>query len=201
MQAHRFRLLTQAAAVVLFSTLLALLAGTLLHDGPGTASTARSYQDDYPVETVPIDDSGYPFMDPTNTSEPTSAFPSPTSAQPTSAFPSPTSGEPTSPGADLTATFTATVPPNVFLTENAEQEGSLATLAATEPPGGTLTPLSTATVTGVTPQPVRAAQEEAREGIAVDWGLFWIGFSLPVLSASGYVLYLLDRRPDLFRRR
>jgi len=38
-------------------------------------------------------------------------------------------------------------------------------------------------------------------GFRVDWGYFWIGFAIPILAGSGLVLYLLDRRPDLFRLR
>jgi hypothetical protein len=38
-------------------------------------------------------------------------------------------------------------------------------------------------------------------GLALNWTLFWVGFSLPVVLACGVVLYLLDRNPRLFYRK
>lgn len=59
----------------------------------------------------------------------------------------------------------------------------------------------TASSTMITPVTPEAGQEDEPERFQVDWGLFWIGFAVPILAGSGVVLYLLDRRPDLFRPR
>lgn len=96
-----------------------------------------------------------------------------------------------------TMTVTATVR-NVFLTENAEMGASSVT------PPASLTPLATGTIAPThTNTPTRtplstliaAASDEDQN---LDWGLFWIGFSVPIIAACGVVLYLLDHRPELF---
>lgn len=82
----------------------------------------------------------------------------------------------------------------------------------TQPPGAeTITPSPMATgqtTAAVTATPAASAQVSAEaepvnepKGFQVDWGFFWIGFAVPILAGSGVVLYLLDRRPDLFRPR
>ena len=69
----------------------------------------------------------------------------------------------------------------------------------TATPSPTVSPTATSTVVPqVSPE---AAQEDEPERFQVDWGFFWIGFAIPILAGSGVVLYLLDRRPDLFRPR
>ncbi len=69
--------------------------------------------------------------------------------------------------------------------------------AASPSPAASLTATSTLTPQ-VSPE---ADQEDEPEKFQVDWGFFWIGFAIPILAGSGVVLYLLDRRPDLFRLR
>lgn len=95
-----------------------------------------------------------------------------------------------------TATASATLPPNVFLTENAEMNGALGTPPPSETPGPTRTSAPSQTL-AATPTPRAAAA--GKGGLEVDWGLFWVGFSLPVLIGCGVVLYLLDHKPGLFR--
>lgn len=107
------------------------------------------------------------------------------------------------PTIELTATETATMGPNVFGTEDAEINEALTTPQFTEAAAPSITPYFTPTITATkTPLPARTpAAAKKNNGFTPDWGMFWIGFSLPVLGACGVVLYLLDRRPDLFRRR
>ncbi len=100
-----------------------------------------------------------------------------------------------------TATSTATLAPNVFLTENSQMQGAQVTPVASETPGPTLTPYETPTVTKAASLGAATSSNKKSGGPQVDWGLFWIGFSLPVLVGCGFVLYLLDRRPNLFKPR
>lgn len=189
LHAPRLRLILRAGAVMLVTVLLVFIAGTLFRGGPAPASAARSWQEGYPVDTVeaPTDDFAYPVM--TNTPF---VFQTPTARVP---------GATQAPTLTFFVNATETQPPNVFLTENAELSEGMVTPLASETSGPTITPYNTATLTRVTPQPTRAPVIAQSSGPEIDWGLFWIGFSLPVLSACGVVLYLLDRRPDLFRRR
>lgn len=60
---------------------------------------------------------------------------------------------------------------------------------------------ATTTSTVVPQASPEVEQEDEPERFQLDWGLFWIGFAVPILAGSGVVLYLLDRRPDLFRPR
>jgi hypothetical protein len=98
-------------------------------------------------------------------------------------------------------TLTATLPPNVFRTEDSEINGSQATPALTETPGPTITNYVTGSVTATQLTPTRAVLKKSGPGFQIDWGMFWIGFSVPVLFASGVVLYFIDRRPDLFAQK
>lgn len=107
-----------------------------------------------------------------------------------------------SPEVTATLTLTPTQAPNVFKTENSEMNGALATPALTETQSPSLTPYLTPTITQTqTAQPSLAPIQTSGSGFPMDWGMFWIGFALPVLAGSGAVLYLLDHRPDLFRAR
>jgi hypothetical protein len=101
----------------------------------------------------------------------------------------------------LTPTQTGTLPPDVFRTEDAEINGAQTTPVTTETVGPTITLFTTPTATKRTPRPTTTSNgAKEKDEFIPDWGLFWIGFSLPVLGSCGVVLYLLDRRPDLFRR-
>lgn len=133
--------------------------------------------------------------------------PPPTDSAAGTAYPAPTTGNPAqatatvagSPVPTATQTLTPTLAPDVFKTENAEMGGARTTPALTETPAPSITPYISPTVTltatVLAPAPLQAG------GPAMNWGLFWMGFSLPVLAGCGLVLYLLDHRPDLFRRR
>lgn len=101
----------------------------------------------------------------------------------------------------VTVTLTATLPPNVFRTEDSEINGAQATPALTETPGPTITNYVTGSVTATQLTPTRAVLKKSGPGFQIDWGMFWIGFSVPVLFASGVVLYFIDRRPDLFAQK
>lgn len=103
------------------------------------------------------------------------------------------------PVASLTFTATSTLAPNQFLTENSEIGTGNVTPAADLTPGPTITAYSTLTPS----QTPAAAVTNPKKNSApwMDWGLFWIGFAIPVLAGCGGVLYLLDRRSDLFRAR
>lgn len=101
----------------------------------------------------------------------------------------------------VTVTLTATLPPNVFRTEDSEINGAQATPALTETPGPTITNYVTGTVTATHLTPTRVVLKKSGLGFQIDWGMFWIGFSVPVLFASGVVLYFIDRRPDLFAQK
>lgn len=101
-----------------------------------------------------------------------------------------------------TLTSTATLAPDIRMTEDSEIDQSRTTPVATETPGPTITAYVTATrmktPSRLTPTPIPL--KNGKDGLAVNWGMFLFGFSLPILGACGYVLYLLDRRPELFKR-
>lgn len=93
--------------------------------------------------------------------------------------------------------------PDVFGTEDAQMGDSLVTPPSSPTPGSSITPVNTPTMM-FTPTGTVVAMLENRsrkEGFQVDWGFFMIGFVIPVLVGCGLVLYLLDRRPDLFSQR
>jgi hypothetical protein len=101
----------------------------------------------------------------------------------------------------FTVTNTVTLPPDTFRTEDSEMNQSKTTPLVTETPGPTITVYFTPTVINTpghpTPSPLAVKEKGA---FTLDWGMFLFGFSLPVLGACGYTLYLLDRRPELFKR-
>lgn len=137
-------------------------------------------------------DPGYPEPGSTIAPPPSNnAYPEPGADTPSAALPT------------ATVTNTPTLPPDVFRTEDAEMGEVLVTPPGDATPAPTHTLINTATptpTTTATPEPtVVAAVEE--EGFQMDWGLFSIGFAIPILIGCGVVLYLLDRRPDFFSRR
>ncbi len=162
-------------------------------------ANAPDYQDGYPVDTPTLPDSGYP-AGATGTSPATAGNSTPTSSSGTR----PAGTEPAeslTPSIEPTETITSTLKPDVFRTEDSEIGSSKTTPLVTETPGPTATAFGAPTET-ITPLPTRATQAavQKKDGVKIDWGLFWIGFSLPVLGGCGVVLYLLDRRPDIFKR-
>jgi hypothetical protein len=106
-----------------------------------------------------------------------------------------------SPTAERTMTETSTLPPDVFRTEDSEMNNAQTTPLVTETPGPSITPYYTPTGMKTPSRSTSTPAVKKKGGFTPDWGMFWIGFSLPVLGACGVVLYLLDRRPDLFKHR
>lgn len=150
-----------------------------------------------PEETIvfPTDDEGYPgpedpeitvppFVDPNETVTVTATGP----AQISTPIDTPTTGP------------TLTKAPDTLATENAEMSDSQVTPPGSETPAPSMTPFLTATGSQTILPAVGSTSSSKGGGLSINWGLFWIGFSLPVLIACGGILYLLDRRPDLFRR-
>jgi hypothetical protein len=137
---------------------------------------------DYPAQsTTNAQDNGYP-ADTTET---------PTSQSTSAVLPS------------ATATFTPTPAVNVFRTEDTEMSGAKVTAPPSETPGPSLTAYYTPTATKTPPSTATVTnvpKKQAGLGASLDWGMFWIGFSIPVLAICGAVLYLLDRRPSFFKR-
>ena len=86
------------------------------------------------------------------------------------------------------------------VTQAAPTAASTSTVGPTDTGTGARTPTAPAdgTVTATSSAPDNS---EDSQGSGMDWGLFWIGFSIPVLFACGAVLYLLDRNPRLFSRK
>ncbi len=144
----------------------------------------------------PTDDVGYPEPDETDFSLPTFLMPDDTQqpGQP-DVTESPQTPQPTA-----TVGPTSTLAPDVLATENAEMGDSQVTPPGSETPGPSMTPYQTTTGTQTVLPSAKSTANTKDGGLVVDWGLFWIGFSIPVLVACGGILYLLDRRPDLFRR-
>ena len=162
-----------------------------------------------PDQQLLLQDTPYPPPDPT---EP---FPPGYDAPPTNTVPAP---------AEATATFTATVPaqgapaatqtptatsapvdqPTQSLTTETPasqtQTAPAVNPSTTAEVRETVTPTSPADGT-ITPTSGTPGPDEEGSSTGMDWGLFWIGFSLPVLVACGVVLYLLDRNPRLFARK
>lgn len=91
---------------------------------------------------------------------------------------------------------------NVFGTEDAQMRDTLGTPASSATSGPSITPVNTQTApVNSTAQDAGAGTAKEKTGLQIDWGFFWIGFAVPLLAACGAVLYLLDRRPDLFTPR
>jgi hypothetical protein len=101
---------------------------------------------------------------------------------------------------ESTVTETVTLAPDAFRTEDAEMGGAQTTPLVTETFVPTKTPDQVLTATKTQLPAVTPAAARKKGGFTPDWGMFWIGFAIPVLGACGIVLYLLDRRPDLFKR-
>lgn len=95
---------------------------------------------------------------------------------------------------------TSTMSPDVLATENAEMSDSQVTPPGSETPAPSMTPYQATTRTQTVLPSAESTATAKDGGLAVDWGLFWIGFSIPVFVACAGILYLLDRRPDFFRR-
>jgi hypothetical protein len=179
-----------AAAAPKSRALAAPGVGGLPADAPRPAQQATSYPAGGDVTDTPESGGAYPAG--TNAPEETATEgPSPVFTATAAVTAGPTA----------TPTITGTPPPNVFQTENSEMGGSLVTPPASETPGPTLTAVYTATALSGTAQPtqVASAGTTGGSGFVVDWGLFWVGFSIPILFGCGMVLYLLDRKPSLFR--
>ena len=162
-------------------------------DYPPPDSNPDATQEPYPVETT----------NPTNTppgsvtQTPTITLPAGTGTQP--AFQTPVSGSETP---FPTPNLSQTAEMDAFRTEDAEMGGSRNGTVTPPTPEGTPTPAPSATASPTQGEVYRAAGANPNDGAGgfeMNWGLFWIGFSIPVVGACGVVLYLLDRRPELFR--
>jgi hypothetical protein len=107
------------------------------------------------------------------------------------------------PGGSPTPLFSPTPPESKFATENAEMQDTIGTQYPSATTGPSITPADTQTAQGTLTTTVvaAAAQDSENFGLKIDWGFFWAGFAVPFLAACGVVLYLLDRRPELFRPR
>lgn len=179
-----------SAAVSLAGLLIFLLC---VSTGGGQVQAAPLFQGtpDYPGPEQPTYTNGY---DAPATSAPPGAEVTPQA--------SPTFGVPLTPTTAGTATMPPTLPPDVFRTEDSEMNNSLTTPPVTETPGPSNTPYVTLTAQKTQLHGTAAAAAARKKPPFVfDWGLFWVGFSLPVLASCGVVLYLLDRRPDLFKKK
>lgn len=190
----RFVFIIRACALASLVGLLIFVFG--LPDG-GNVRAAPVFQDDPPGYGTP----GYEGSIDTEAPTPTDVgYDGPVDATPVpdgSPFVNPTDIEPT---IEQTPTETSTLPADVFRTEDAEMRNALTTPQVTETGGPTITPYQTLTVTKRPPRStLTSTAAKKKNGFTPDWGLFWIGFSIPVLGACGVVLYLLDRRPDLFK--
>lgn len=169
-----------------------------------------------------LQSTGYPYPGDYYTPDP-NATEFPTSV-PIEDYPWP--GENFTPPPFETSTATATLPsgptpttpqfftptPTLTLIPGTTREPTLPVETATLlPSGSTQVPIpGGATRTGETgtPQPERTRTRyvftpdptPVKGGFQVDWGVFWVGFSIPVLVTCGVVLYLLDRQPGFFSR-
>jgi hypothetical protein len=102
----------------------------------------------------------------------------------------------------LTPVESSTPSKNLLATEDAEMRNTLGTQLPSATAGPSITPINTQTVQSTTTGTViPAVMQNKKNGFKVDWGYFFVGFAVPVLAACGVVLYLLDRRPDLFTPR
>ncbi len=159
---------------------------------PHVMQQATAYP--YPSEEATLDNSGYPYPPPGATESPTASSGTPVFTLTPTAVVTPTETS--------TPTITSTLPPDKFKTENAEMGASQVTPVETETPGPSITPYQSPTPALSATSLLQTTPDGPKKsgGEPVDWGLFWVGFSVPVLAASGFVLYLLDRRPNFFRR-
>lgn len=147
-----------------------------------------------PTNTPP----GAATQPPGNTLQPTITRPVGTITQP--AFQTPAPGNETP---SPTPNLSQTAEMDAFRTEDAEMGGSRNGTVTPPTPEGTPTATLTITASPTEGEVYRAAEANPKDGdgsgFEMNWGLFWIGFSIPVLGACGVVLYLLDRRPEFFR--
>lgn len=188
--------MVRGATMLSLALLFALLGGAIFRSGGVVVQAGRALQDatDYPgIDETPLDfptDESYPGV---------TDYPDdfPTDEIPTEEFPTAEFFTPQPP--QSTATVDATQPPNTFLTENAEMGDGQASPPPSETPGPTITPYGSPTAVTGTPEPTTVSAQEKNAGQRIDWGLFWMGFSVPIIAACGLVLYLLDKRPDLLR--
>ena len=172
------------------------LMPVLMYSAPVRADSVAqpAFQEGYPgpgeeTDIFPTDDSGYPGPGEPDITLPPFIDPDETQTEPTDLI------EPTE---EIGSTLT--LAPDRLATENAEMGDSQVTPPGSETPAPSITPYVTGTQT-VLPSAVSPASTKGGGGLNINWGLFWIGFSIPVLIACGGILYLLDRRPNLFRRR
>jgi hypothetical protein len=160
------------------------------------ASVVRAVIEAEIVSAPVFQDDDYPAPD---TEVPYDDYPAPEDQSTETPFDTP----PPPPAQTLTPTPTPTLAPDVFRTEDAEIGDSQVTPSTSETPGPTPTAINTPTPTvsyTATPEPTPVAVVE-EESFRIDWGLFSIGFAIPVLIGCGIVLHYLDRRPDLFTPR
>ena len=146
--------------------------------------------------SFPTDDEGYPEPGEPDIPIPTFLMPDDTE-QP--GLPDVTES-PETPQPTATLGPTSTMSLDVLATENAEMSDSQVTPPGSETPAPSMTPYQAITGTQTVLPSAESTVTAKDGGLAVDWGLFWIGFSIPVFAACAGILYLLDRRPDLFRR-
>jgi hypothetical protein len=174
---------------------LILVMGLVILGLLNAAAGVRAVQVSGEAAAPRVQDPGYPTPE---SVEPTEGYPQPENEETPVGYP--TAGEEiATPIITPTQTLTPTLAPDIFRTEDAEIGESQVTPSGSETPGFTPTPVNTVTPTTTmtaTPEPIIAAAED--EGFNIDWGLFSIGFAIPVLIGCGIVLYFLDRRPDLF---
>jgi hypothetical protein len=200
------RLVVAFACLLLFWLQAASAQQVFAEAGGAPLAQATSY----PVDPTSTPNNGaYPGMTdtpsvgrtntPVRTPTPTTAGSGGTIPTATPVFGNPTDSIPSNTRVPE-GTGTGTSSPNLFQTEDAEMGGSQVTPSASETPGPTITPISSATPTQITPTTTPVVKKGLFQG-QVDWGMFWIGFSIPVLVCSGLVLYLLDRNPNFFRTR
>lgn len=197
---HRsaIRVVSLAAVVVLAALLLFGIGALSSRVQAAEGSRQVSLFQDYPPnDDPPTSDPGYP-VDPT---EPPPDEPYPGS--PTDTAPVPVEDTPTQPAEDTPIPANTPLPTEDITAPQTQPAAASPTASAastqqalptgTQTPDGRPTELLTRPAVTLTPPPEQSG--------GIDWGLFWIGFSIPVLTASGVVLYLLDRQPTLLQRR
>lgn len=103
--------------------------------------------------------------------------------------------------ATFTVTPTPTLPDDLFRTEDAQMQGTRGTPPPSETPGGPTRTAGPSPTQGASPSATPTVIfASASSGPQVNWGFFWVGFALPVLAACAFVLSLIDRQPNFFRR-
>jgi hypothetical protein len=170
-----------ASISILLLGLFLFGAGMVVQASSGTSRHAALLQDEYPYPVETFDD-----LYPVDTQEP---------LVPTAIIDEAQEGSPT----PLVSSTSAV---NRRATEDAEMRDTLGTQLPSATAAPSITPANTQTIqVTITATSSTAAEEDGPPPFQIDWGFFWAGFAVPVLGACGVVLYLLDRRPDLFRPR